>query len=80
MSIAMVGAKLVRSPRLTGDHVRVLVAQAAGDLERICEPEIIAQVDLPPAAREFLQKPDAAALRTDLEWHRDGCGSLRWGR
>ncbi|MGB6486106.1 MAG: DNA-processing protein DprA [Steroidobacteraceae bacterium] len=80
MSIAMVGAKLVRSPGLTGDHVRVLVAQAAGDLERICEPEVIARVDLPPAAREFLQKPDAGALRTDLEWLRaSGARLVLWG-
>ena len=72
----MVGAKLVRSPGLTGDHVRVLVAQAAGDLERICEPEIFAQVELPPAARAFLCKPDAAALAADLAWLRASGGRL----
>ncbi len=76
----MVGAKLVRCPGLTGDHVRVLVAQAAGDLARICEPEVIARVELPPAARQFLQQPDAKALRTDLEWLRDsGARLLLWG-
>ena len=47
MSIATVAAKLVRSPGLTGDHVRALVAQAGGDLERICQPEVVARVELP---------------------------------
>ena len=76
----MVGAKLVRSPGLTGDHVRILVAQAAGDLERICEPEVFTQVDMPPAAREFLQRPDEEALRADLEWLRaSGARLLLWG-
>jgi DNA processing protein len=80
MCIAMVGAKLVRSPGLTGDHVRALMAQAAGDLERVCEPEIIARVDLPPAAREFLQRPDEAALEADLAWlRRTGARLLLWG-
>ncbi|HEX4268743.1 MAG TPA: DNA-processing protein DprA [Steroidobacteraceae bacterium] len=81
MSIAMVGAKLVRSPGLTGDHVRVLLAEAAGDLERICEPEVIARVELPSAARQFLRKPDAAALQTDLKWLREsGARLLLWGQ
>jgi DNA processing protein len=80
MSIAMVGAKLARSPRLTGDHVRVLVAQAGGDLARICEPEVIARVELPPAAREFLQHPDTGALRANLKWLREsGAHLLLWG-
>jgi DNA processing protein len=80
MSIAMVGAKLVRSPGLTGDHVRALMAQAAGDLERICERETIAGVDLPQAAREFLQTPDEAALEADLAWlRRSGARLVVWG-
>jgi DNA processing protein len=80
MSIAMVGAKLVRSPGLTGDHVRVLVAMAGGDLERICEPEIVARVQLPPAASAFLRQPDSAALASDLEWLRaSGSRLLLWG-
>ena len=76
----MIGAKLVRSG-LTGDHLRVLLAQAAGDLERIFEPGVIARVELPPAAVEFLRQPDAGALRTDLEWLR-ACGArlLLWGQ
>ncbi|HEY6515553.1 MAG TPA: DNA-processing protein DprA [Steroidobacteraceae bacterium] len=80
MSIATVAAKLVRSPGLTGDHVRALVAQAGGDLERICQPEVVARVELPPAAREFLRRPDEQALRTDLEWLRaSGARLLLWG-
>ena len=80
MNIAMVGAKLARTPGLTGDHVRVLMDQARGDLERICEPEVLAQVDLPPAARVFLARPDEGALQADLEWlHTSGAQLLLWG-
>jgi DNA processing protein len=80
MSIAMVGAKLVRSPGLTGDHVRMLLVQAAGDLERLCEPEVIARVQLPVAAQEFLRKPGAAELAADLDWVRaSGARLLLWG-
>ncbi len=76
----MVGAKLVRSPGLTGEHVRLLAAQAAGDLERICEPEILARVDLPPKARECLRSPDTGALSADLQWLRAGGARLLvWG-
>jgi DNA processing protein len=80
MSIFMVGAKLVRCPGLTGEHVRILLAQANGDLERICEPEIFARLELPAAAREFLCHPDEKALATDLEWlHASGARLLLWG-
>lgn len=76
----MVAAKLARSPRLTGDHVRLLMAQAGGDLERICEPEVFARVQLPPAAREFLLRPDDEALAADLDWLRtSGARLLLWG-
>jgi len=76
----MVGAKLVRSPGITGDQVQALVAQAGGDLERICEPEIFAQVDLPPAARAFLARPDQRAIAGDLAWLRaSGARLLLWG-
>lgn len=76
----MIGAKLVRSPGLTGEHVQALAARAGGDLERLCEPEIIAQVELPPAARAFLENPDCAALAADLEWLRaSGARVLLWG-
>lgn len=80
MSIATLRAKLVRSPGLTGDHVRLLLAAAEGDLERICEPEILARVDLPASAREFLERPDEAAIARDLEWLRaNGASLISWG-
>ena len=76
----MLGAKLARAPGLTGDHIRVLMEQAGADLERICEPEILARASLPPAAQEFLARPDEAALRADLEWLRcSGARLLLWG-
>ena len=80
MGSEMVGVKLLRSPGLSGDHVRELLAQAGGDSERLCQPEIIAEVELPPAAREFLQRPDRAALEADLEWLRaSGARLVLWG-
>ncbi|HEU5442784.1 MAG TPA: DNA-processing protein DprA [Steroidobacteraceae bacterium] len=76
----MIGAKLARSPGLTADHVRVLVAEAAGDRERICEPEILERVALPPAARAFLEKPDEGALGADLKWLcASGARLVLWG-
>ena len=76
----MVGAKLARSPGLTGEHVRALVAEAGGDLERLCEPRVLARVDLPAAAREFLARPDGRALGADLEWLRaSGARLVLWG-
>ena len=76
----MVGVKLARSPGLTGDHVRMLLAQAEGDVERICEPEIFTRVVLPAAAGAFLRTPDAAALEADLEWlHASGARLVLWG-
>jgi len=80
MSMLMVAAKLVRSG-LTGEHVRALAARAAGDWERLCEPEILAAVDLPPAARALLWRPDRAALAADLQWLRaSGARLLVCGR
>jgi DNA processing protein len=81
MSIAKVGVRLLRSPGLTGDHVQALLAQAGDDPERLCQPEIIAQVDLPEAAREFLRRPDRAALEADLAWLRaSGARLVLWGQ
>src|SRR6185312_1828908 len=80
MGIVMVGAKLVRATGLTGDHVQRLLAAAGGDLERICEQEILAGVDVPPAAAAFLRTPDSAALEADLEWLRaSGARLVLWG-
>jgi len=80
MGMETIRAKLVRSPGLTGDHVRALVSEASGDLERLCEPEVIARVDLPPQARAFLQRPDTEVLAGDLEWMRaSGARLVLWG-
>ena len=79
MSIEVVGVTLVRSG-VTGDHVQALLAEAGGDLERLCQPEIVAHVALPPAAQEFLQRPDRAALEADLAWLRaSGARLVLWG-
>ena len=69
-SMERVAAKLVRSPNLTGDHVRALAAQAGGDLERLCDPQVMARVELPEAAKGFLARPDEAAITADLKWLR----------
>jgi DNA processing protein len=80
MSLEAVSAKLARSHGITGEHVAALAARAGGDLERLCAPEVIAQVRLPPAARAFLQAPDQAALAADLKWLRSsGARLLLWG-
>ncbi|MFI4884996.1 MAG: DNA-processing protein DprA [Steroidobacterales bacterium] len=80
MSSDIVGVKLVRSPGLTGDHVRALAVHAGGDLDRICDPQVVARVDLPRAAREFLQRPDEAAIGADLDWlHASGAHLVLWG-
>ena len=80
MSIETIGVKLVRSPGLTGDHVQALLEQAGGDAERLCQPEVVAQVELPEAARAFLQRPDRAALEADLAWLRvSGARLVLWG-
>ena len=79
-SMEMIGAKLVRAPGLTGEHVRVLLAEAEGNLERICDPQITGRVDLPPAARVFLRAPDEAAIAADLAWlRRSGARLILWG-
>ncbi|HEX5459440.1 MAG TPA: DNA-processing protein DprA [Steroidobacteraceae bacterium] len=80
MSIETVGVKLARSPGLTGDHVQALTAQAGGDRERLCERDVVAQVELPTAAREFLLRPNEEALAADLAWLRaSGARLVLWG-
>ena len=80
MQMESVRARLARSPGLTGDHVQALAAEAGGDRERLCEPEVIARVELPPQARAFLERPDHGALAADLEWMRaSGARLVLWG-
>ena len=61
-------SRLARVPGLTAEHVRRLAREAGGDLDRLCDPAVVARVDLPPAARQSLGAPDEAALRADLDW------------
>ncbi len=68
MANASLCHRLARAPGLTAEHVRALVAEAGGDTDRLCEPSVLARVELPPAARRSLAAPDRAALRADLEW------------
>ena len=68
MSKVSVCARLARVPGLTAEHVRLLAGEAGDDPERLCDPAIVARVDLPPAARQCLAAPDQAALRADLDW------------
>ena len=70
MDALSIRAVLGRAPGLRATHVRALVAAADGDLTRSIEPETLAQVALPDAARTALSNPDKAALESDLEWIR----------
>jgi DNA processing protein len=58
-----------RTPSLTADHVRALVA-ATGSLESAASigSSIVPGVELAPAARAFLAAPNAAAIDADLAW------------
>jgi DNA processing protein len=62
-------ALLARAPSLTAEHVHALIARC-GNLEAAAEPlaDVLAQVELPRAAREFLEAPDWAAVDADLAW------------
>src|SRR5690349_22502360 len=60
---------LARTPSLTADHVRALVA-ATGSIESAAAigPNVVPGIELPPAARAFLAAPDDAAIDADLRW------------
>jgi len=62
-------ALLARAPSLVAEHVRALVA-ATGSLEAAAAvgSRVVPGVELPPAAREFLARPDHAAIDADLKW------------
>ncbi|MBV8740244.1 MAG: DNA-protecting protein DprA [Sinobacteraceae bacterium] len=57
---------LARAPGLGIRHLRSLLDATAGDLTRLDQPGLGAQ--LPPAAAAFLRSPHHAALRADLQW------------
>lgn len=68
MNAAAIRVVLARAPALCAEHVRALVAAAGGALTRSIEPEILARVDLPPAARASLVRPDESRVAADLKW------------
>jgi DNA processing protein len=63
-----VRAVLARTPALTAHHVHRLLLAANSEFERLIEPETLAKVELPPAARGYLHSPDRRALESDLGW------------
>lgn len=63
-------AVLARTPALTAHHLLRLLSAANSDFERIIEPDTLAQVELPPAARRHLASPDRRLLESDLGWIR----------
>ncbi len=69
MDITRAAAVLARTPSLTADHVRALVA-ATGSLESVATlgSRTITGIDLPQAARAFLAAPNDAAIDEDLAW------------
>jgi DNA processing protein len=69
MDCLRASALLARTPSLTAEHLRALVAHH-GSLELAADPDVhaLAQVQLPTAAREFFAAPDHAAIDADLAW------------
>jgi DNA processing protein len=66
MDAVAVRAVLARAPALNVRRLRALLA--AGSLERVLQPDLVAQVEMPPATRAYLISPDTAALHADLQW------------
>ena len=62
-------ALLARTPSLTAEQLRALVA-ATGSLEDAASigPQIVPGIELAPATRLFLAAPDAVAIDADLAW------------
>jgi len=69
MDAARACALLARTPSLTAEHVRALVAHC-GSLQHAAQPDLhrLAEVELPHAARAFLAAPDREAIDADLKW------------
>src|SRR5262245_18934848 len=69
MDALRAAALLARTPSLTADHVRALVAATGSRANAASIGEnIVPGIDLPPAARVFLAAPDSAAIDADLQW------------
>jgi DNA processing protein len=68
MDAVSVRAVLARTPGLKAEHLASLLSASRGEIQRITEAQTLRQVGLPDSTRQFLQSPDQAALRSDLEW------------
>ena len=69
MDAARAAALFARTPSLTAEHLRALVA-ATGSLENAASigKQIVPGVELPTEAQAFLAAPDEAAIDADLAW------------
>ncbi|HUL47442.1 MAG TPA: DNA-processing protein DprA [Steroidobacteraceae bacterium] len=68
MDSALARATLARTPGLTAQAAGALIAAAGGDLAAVPRRRGAAGIELPPAARSFLGRPDERAISADLEW------------
>jgi DNA processing protein len=68
MEATRVRAMLARAPGLTAEHVRALFALTGGEANLHDAADALRQVEMPAAARAFLNAPDPLLLRCDLHW------------
>jgi DNA processing protein len=68
MDSSLTRATLARTPGLTAATADALLAATGGELARASLARCAARVELPPAARAWLNAPDERALADDLEW------------
>ncbi len=61
-------ATLARTPGLTAPAADALLAAAGGELAPVSLARCAARIELPPAARAWLNAPDERAVAADLEW------------
>jgi DNA processing protein len=61
-------ALLARTPSLNGIQLAALLTAAGGEPERALEARSVRAVELSPAAREFLARPDDGAIERDVAW------------
>jgi DNA processing protein len=68
METSRARALLARTPGLQSGQLLALLEAAGGDPERAFGARARRQVELDPAAQQFLASPDEAALEADLTW------------
>jgi DNA processing protein len=68
MDTSRARAVLARTPALDARQLRELLGAAGGEPERALGARVTQQVELRPAAQEFLAAPDDAAIDADLAW------------